>query len=83
MKIFFGNFRKDLEFFPYRKAIVKGGVVITPESEDYQKALRNVCRLARVNPDNHICFRNSEVAIMFSDGQISISSPDALVVGNW
>ena len=78
------HFRKGLvEFFPYRKAIVKGGLKIILEDNEYLKALYKACRIAGVKPDNHICFRNEEIAIMFSDGRISISKPEALVEGDW
>lgn len=86
MKINFGiNFRRDLvEFFPYRTAIIKGGMVdITPDYQEYLKILNKACRVAGVKPDNHICFRTTSNAIMFSDGCISIAKPEALVVGNW
>ena len=86
MKINFGiNFKKgSVEFFPYRTAIIKGGMVeVAPDYQEYLKLLNKVCKVAGVKPDNHICFRTSTNAIMFSDGCISISKPEALVEGDW
>ena len=83
MNIRFGNNFRKAEFFPYKKAIVKGGMEVFPDYEEYLSTLYKACKITGVKPDNHICFKDDEVAIMFSDGCISISKPEALVEGDW
>ena len=76
-------FKNGLVAYGYRKAIVRGGISITPEWEDYKELQDELCRATGTTPDNHTCFRNAEVSVMFSDGNITIASPEALVEGNW
>ena len=77
------HFKEGLVAYGYRKAIVRGGVQITPEWEDYKELQDRLCKATGVTPDNHTCFRNNEISIMFSDGNITIASPEALVEENW
>ena len=72
---------KEIKFYQYRTAQVKGGLTIKVKPEEYSEFLERLCAKAGVRPDNHVVFVADGLAIQFDDGEISISAE--YVVGRW
>ena len=72
---------KTVQGYGYRKAQVKGGIIINVEPEEYDILLQRLSRKSGIRPDNHVLFVADGLAIQFDDGQISVSAE--YEVGRW